>query len=619
MLLPSTTIVLRLPFLFASLAFAAAAQSDPVRLQTSVQVDVDVHDARLRPAIGASSYQVLRANRTHPELADSFGWTYNHAAMLAYWNGRFYLEYLSNPVGEHEPPGQTLLVTSTDGRNWGKPVVVFPPYKAPAGAEAHMPAKSTGYMMHQRMGFYVAPNGKLLISAFYGHAPNPFRAGGIGRVVREVLRDGSFGPIYFVRYNTGTPWNEHNTAYPNYTKSPDSAFREACQSLLADKLITEQWHDEDPQAAGIRGQCSAVSYYHRADGKVVGICKNANSSISADEGKTWSPVIRSRTLVTNNAKVWGQRTSDGRYALVYNPVTYGSHRWPLAISTSKDGELFDTLNLVNGEVPVRRFLGRAKDFGVQYVRGIAEGNGNPGDNAIWVVYSGNKEDIWISRIPVPVRETVDAPVNDNFDLPATTGAIRDVPNWNVYSPLWAPVTLAESPGRRGMSLSLSDKDPYDYARAIRVFPEARNASIRFEVMPKAIGAEGLEVEVADRQGNRPVRLVFSTDGTLRAANGASAGTLGKYQPGKWHRIEVMVDAANSQFDVALNGSKVLSGAAFAEAATTVERISFRTGPYRNQPTRQLDRYDPSLKDLPGADDPVREAHFLIDQVSVTTR
>ncbi|MCK7539934.1 MAG: hypothetical protein MZV63_58030 [Marinilabiliales bacterium] len=46
------------------------------------------------------------------ETADGFGWTYNHAPMLACWNNTFYLEYLSNPVGEHVPPGQTLLVTS---------------------------------------------------------------------------------------------------------------------------------------------------------------------------------------------------------------------------------------------------------------------------------------------------------------------------------------------------------------------------------------------------------------------------------------------------------------------------------------------------------------------------
>jgi len=120
----------------------------------------------------------MRANRTHPEDADGFGWTYNHAPNLTYWNGTFYLEYLSNPVNEHEAPGHTLLVTFRDERNWGKPVEVFPPYKAPEGYK--------GYIMHQRMGFYTAPDGRLLIVAFYGHSYDPFQKGGIGRVVREV-------------------------------------------------------------------------------------------------------------------------------------------------------------------------------------------------------------------------------------------------------------------------------------------------------------------------------------------------------------------------------------------------------------------------------------------------
>ncbi|MBL8228189.1 MAG: exo-alpha-sialidase [Bryobacterales bacterium] len=577
------------------------------------KIDVNVHEGRLRPVVGASSYQVMRANRTHPEWSDGHGWTYNHAPMLAHWNGKFYLEYLSNPVGEHEPPGQTLLVTSADGRNWGKPVVVFPPYPAPQNAAAHAPPKSTGYMMHQRMGFFVAPNGKLLISAFYGHAPNPFRAGGIGRVLREVRRDGSFGPIYFARYNSGTPWNAKNTAYPHYRESSDASLREACDALLKNKLITEQWRDEDPDVAGMRGPCSAVSYFHRADGKVVGVCKNAYTAMSSDEGNTWSPVVRAESLVTNNAKVWGQRTADRRYALVYNPVTYGSHRWPLAVSASNDGETFDSLNLINGEVPPRRFIGRAKDFGVQYVRGIVEGNGDPRDGAMWVVYSGNKEDIWISRVPVPLRDRVDRAVNDDFDAMASGGDVRD---WNLYSPQWAAVAVTDAPDQRGKSLLLRDRDPYDYARAVRVFQEGKQVRLSFALWAKSPGRDGIEMEVQDRFGARPVRVLLSADGTVRAADGVSMKQGGKYARDRWIAVEFNVDAARGKYDVTMDGKRVWTGLAFAETAQSVERLSLRTGAYRDQPPRTLDRYDPSLKDLPGADEPVAEAMFYVDRVAV---
>src|ERR1043165_4771591 len=105
-------------FVLPIAAFAdAGTAEEPVRVIHN-GIDLATHDGRLRPAIGTENIQAMRANRTHPEKSDGFGWTYNHAPMLAYWNGRFYLEYLSTPFGEHVPPGQTLVANSTDGRTW---------------------------------------------------------------------------------------------------------------------------------------------------------------------------------------------------------------------------------------------------------------------------------------------------------------------------------------------------------------------------------------------------------------------------------------------------------------------------------------------------------------------
>ena len=59
-------------------------------------------------------------------------------------------------------------------------------------------------MMHQRMGFYVTSDDRLLLIAFYGHTEDPFREGGIGRVVREMKKDGTMGPIHFIRYDSHT-------------------------------------------------------------------------------------------------------------------------------------------------------------------------------------------------------------------------------------------------------------------------------------------------------------------------------------------------------------------------------------------------------------------------------
>jgi len=79
------------------------------------------HDGQLSPVIGVHNIQVMRANRQHPDASNCNGWTYSHQPMLAYWNGKFYLEYLSDEVGESVPPSQTFLQTSDDGYNWTNP------------------------------------------------------------------------------------------------------------------------------------------------------------------------------------------------------------------------------------------------------------------------------------------------------------------------------------------------------------------------------------------------------------------------------------------------------------------------------------------------------------------
>jgi hypothetical protein len=599
----------------APLVAQTGSSHEPLRYVGGGRVQPNAHDGQLRPAIGVESFQVMRANRTHPELADNFGWTYNHAPMIVYWNGRFYIEYLSNPVGEHIAPGQTLLCSSVDGRRWSEPKVVFPIY------ELHSPdPRGTTAMMHQRMGFFIAPDGRLLALAFYGHAPDPFGRGGIGRVVREIAKDGSFGPIYFLRYNTRSGWGESNTGYPYYKRSHDAGFVRACDAFLDNRLMREQFWDEEFSFEGdffsvkSHGSQEAFNWFHRKDGQLVGLWKWSMAALSSDEGKTWSRPVKLRTLQMTGAKISGRRTSDGRYALIYNPNIDDDHRWPLAIVTGDDGILFDHMLCVQGEVPPRRFNGRYKDFGSQYNRIVEEGNGRTPGPDLWDAYSMNKEDIWVSRIPVPVRELATGPVNDTFDNLAAGGPVTD---WNIYSPRWCPVDVVDFPSAANKSLELQDKDPYDYARAVRVFPETKFATLRFKVEAGQNHFGRLEIDVTDRFGSRPVRLVLAEDSRIKSVNGAELKTLAAYQPGEWHDVEIKADADQGRFDVSLDGKPVVSAAAFAEYAKSVERISFRTGAYRNEPTLRSPSETAPDRTTPNPDLPVAPAVFHVDDVTIT--
>ncbi|PQA61005.1 sialidase/neuraminidase family protein [Siphonobacter curvatus] len=587
---------------------------EPVRYIGGETIDPTLHEGRLRYAIGTENRQTLRANRTHPETADDHGWTYNHASNLCYWNGTFYQQYLSNPVDEHVAPGQTLVMTSKDGRHWNKPQVVFPPYQAPAGVK--IPEEYKGYMMHQRMGFYVAPNGRLLVLAFYGHTEDPFGKGGIGRVVREAYKDGTYGPIYFIRYTSHANWNESNTSYPFYKKATDAAFVKACDDLLKNPLMTFQWYDEDNGLDGFynhKKAGQALSYYHRKDGKVVALWKKSLTALSSDEGKTFSQPVKVPTLVMSGGKQWGQRTDDGRYALSYNPIEQTQYRFPLVVVTGDDGILFDHMLLIQGELPPRRYTGRWKDFGPCYMRGIEEGNGNPPGNDLWMSYSMNKEDIWVSRTPVPVTYRVKGTVKDNFDALETEGAI---PDWNIYAPKWAPVSVVETPGKSGKSLLLADQDLYDYARAIRVFEEGTQVTTKLKVYADPANTGMLDIDLTDQYGNRPVRIRFNEKNQLMATDGSTEKVLQSYEKGRWYELEVQTKAMpDGHYSVKVNGKTVLEKAQLAEAVKSIERLSLRTGPYRNLPNRQTpnETNDPPL---PNADIPTSPTRFYLDEVVI---
>ncbi len=108
-----------------SLALSVSAQ-DRVHYTGTELSNPTCHDGQLSPVVGVHNIQVMRANREHPAPDNGNGWTYNHQSMLAYWNGQFYMHYLSDPSDEHIPPSQTFLMTSKDGYHWTNPVTLFP-------------------------------------------------------------------------------------------------------------------------------------------------------------------------------------------------------------------------------------------------------------------------------------------------------------------------------------------------------------------------------------------------------------------------------------------------------------------------------------------------------------
>jgi hypothetical protein len=278
--------------------------------------------------------------------------------------------------------------------------------------------------------------------------------------------------------------------------------------------------------------------------------------------------------------------------------------------------MFDRMFCLHGEVPPMRYQGLHKNYGPQYFRGIVEGNGNPPGDEMWNTYSVNKEDIWVSQTRVPISGSVADEVSDDFNQ---AGTVSDLALWNIYSLKWAPVVV----GKEGQNncLELRDEEPYDYALAERVFPGAAEKEIRFRYKALSVPlGHAFEIEVQDQMGNRPLRLRIENSWLGFDHKMVEADHPVRVEPGKWYDVALKIDCRAGKYDFALNGSWLRKDLAFGEKAATVERIVFRTGPFRGYvPAGWVDGNYKSAgldtEDQPGADEKAPLAIYRLDDVS----
>ncbi len=580
------------------------------------RADIRFQDGALPHLSGVQSWQILRANRACPEEAEGFGWTYNHAAMLCHAFDRFFCQFLSNPVDEHQVPGHTLLSVSRDGMKWEKPVMAFPeievdtaPYRGPASPQLK-PRMWT--VPHQRMGFYLAKNGVLLMLSFYGLVHDrrismPCDGWGVGRAVRRILPDGSMGPIHFLMYNTPGGFTRENTdAFPFYEESPDGEFREACREILLNTPVVRQMYEEQRHDRDLfpRPGAQAFCYYTVRGREMVGVYKKSLASVSHDGGKTWTDPALQPSIHTMTGKVWGQRTADGRFALLYNPSTDGQHRWPIAAVTGEDGYSFDHLAAVTGDMSPQRYGGIDKNLGPQYMRGIAECNPQTPDGDVWLVYSNNKEDIWISHIPVPL--TASGRLCGEMDLRAGT-----IPKeLGVYSPVWAPVT-AEADG-----VVLRDADPCDRAAVEVALGRAVSGKVSLTLRVDRTAPSGsVALEMQDDRGCTPVQLLFRPDGKVYLRGDGRVEPWTEWTPGKEMHLGIAFDAPMCRTVLSLDGTEKTQ--AFNASVNEITRLRLMTKP-RIPGLSTLDdcgKYGTKDRVLPDCEQKTRETRAVLCALS----
>ncbi len=524
------------------------------------QVNLELQDGGLKPVVGVHNIQVHRANIPNLGKENEERWTYNHHHDIAAWKGRLYAVWATTPKDEDVPPYRVMYATSKDGFTWSDPADLFP----------------EEYAWASRFYFYRASNGRML--AFCRGVLKNTTTDKLTMLVREIKPDHSLGKVFtLLGPSQGFP--------PTFSTSKDSDFITACKEAVENNVLLEQWdygallgsrrmkwHSLTPYFEGFYPFGKAFCFYHRLDGDLVGMSKMGFVTISDDEGKTWSRPLNPPTLIAGSAKIWGQRTSNGRFIAVYNPDR--KKRYPLVLVHGDDGKEFYDMRVVHGEFPQLRYPGLYKDVGPQYVRGLAEwaDDGTFADkDAIWLIYSVNKEDMWVSRIPLPIKPDETSYTSDNFNNMATGSYI---PGWNIYSPAWAPVSIVTDMGSN--CLELKDADPYDNAHAVKVFPTSSKARIELEIKAVQTNAR-LEIDLCDSTGHRPIRLALTKDGIIQSYGGTNTINIGKYKAGEEISITITTDLLTGTYSVQINDRKVNTFEVTEKCVKSVERLSLRTG------------------------------------------
>jgi len=210
----------------------------------------------------------------------------------------------------------------------------------------------------------------------------------------------------------------------------------------------------------------------------------------------------------------------------------------------------------------------------------------------------NKEDMWVSKVPVPVTATVTGNVNDDF----SQNAVEIFNQWNIYSPLWAPVQLENN------TLVLKDKDPFDYAKADRVIASSKKAKIAFTVTPKQTDHGKLEIELVNDLGQAAARMVFDAEGQILNKAGYRMASVQSYEAGKAYHIVLTVDVHTRSYQININGTDK-GTRLFFQPVSEISRVTFRTGEVRRYPNADTPTdQDFDVEDADGMDN---EAAYAI--------
>ena len=350
-------------------------------------------DLGLSPAPGTETFTVFAPG----EDTDRF----SNGVVLIPFQGRLYAQWQSSPRDEDSPDTWVAWAVSEDGESWSAPRELVP-----AGQ---------GGRMHSSGGWW--SDGETLV-AYVNVWPDGFQSGAGGFTEYRLSRDGETwseprrvmgadgAPVEGVieqdphlidgRVHTGFHMRPGMIATPFFTDDPvglSGWTAGAMSNLPRDTSQAAAAHErrlsrEIEPSLFQRGDCVVMVFRDEE------LSFRQIASESCDRGVTWTPPVLT-DMPDSRAKQSAGNLPDGTAYLV-NAPNADRPRMPLAVTTSRDGRLFDRSFLLRGadDLQPLRFEGRYKRPGYHYPKSVVWGD------FLYVAYAANKEDVQVTRIPL---------------------------------------------------------------------------------------------------------------------------------------------------------------------------------------------------------------------------
>ncbi|MBC8867832.1 MAG: exo-alpha-sialidase [Planctomycetes bacterium] len=342
--------------------------------------------------------------------------TFNHHPYLACYQGVLFACWDSQARDENTSGQHGMFCYSTDGgKTWSDPRRLFPPLaeNVPASEmkEPRPFQTSQGFVDIDGQLYAVEIVDKSLKEKVYRF--NEVSRDRIGWLARAVRADGALGEIFWLSETTPDPepdFPAYPAGEPSLVARINAHFKEPAN---LPKLVfgprahpdsddehrmtepTPTWQLES--GTWVRLYRDAGSVHANTKREVEASKSRRNyAAFSFDDGKTWTTPTRT-DFPDSCARSNAGRLPNGQYFVINNLLPMSPKkggRSLLAVSLSRDGLQFDRSVVLRFVAPGLRYEGKAKSIGYQYPHSLVVGK------HLWVIYSVNKEDIEVARIPL---------------------------------------------------------------------------------------------------------------------------------------------------------------------------------------------------------------------------